>query len=118
GQGGPRVGLSRPAARAAPARLGAFLLEKRIRADRFCGGAVQLAAGPGELDRPGALRVDARELEGAARRRDRALRAPAPEARLRRIRIRLRLQACPREHRRERSAVDGGPRVPVAERLL
>src|SRR5216684_887304 len=87
------LGLSRPAARAAPARLGALLVEKRIRADRVRTSAVQLAPGAGELDRPGALRMDARELEDPARRRDRTLRGCASEDRLRRIRAWLRLQA-------------------------
>src|SRR6266705_5868557 len=59
------LGLSRPATGSATARLGAVLVEERFRADRVRGSAVQLAPGAGELDRPGAFRMDARGLEPA-----------------------------------------------------
>src|SRR2546427_3128961 len=71
-----------------------------------------------ELDRPGAFRMDARELEPAPEGRHRSLRAHASEDRLRRVRARLRLQTRARRHRRKRPAVDDRPRLPVAERFF
>src|SRR5258708_40327798 len=65
GESRATLGLSRPAARAAPARLGAVLVEKRFRADRVRRSAVQLASGAGQLVRPGTLRRAPRELEPA-----------------------------------------------------
>ena len=62
-QGRPALGLSRPAAGAAAAELGAVHLEERLRADRVLGNPVQLVPVPGELDRSRAFRVDARQLE-------------------------------------------------------
>ena len=49
-------------------------------ADRVRRSAVQLVPMPRELDRSGALRVDAPELERAAARQDRTVRAAPLEA--------------------------------------
>ena len=51
-----------PHAGAAGAHLGAVHLEQRLRADRLLRGPLQLVPVPGELDRPGALRVAAPQL--------------------------------------------------------
>ena len=79
--------------------------------------ALQLVPVPGELHRPGAFRMDARELERArcAGRR----RAPrAISSSLRRVRARLRLSPHPRGRRRAGRQLVGRPRGAVAERLL
>src|ERR1039457_4188502 len=62
------VGVSGSAACAAGAGLGAVFVDEWLRADCDGGGAVQLAAVPGELDRSSAFRVDAYELERAITR--------------------------------------------------
>ena len=69
---GPAVGLHGPEARARAAGVGAVQLAERLPRDRAGRRAVQLVPGPGELHRPGALRMDARQLvepdEGRATR--------------------------------------------------
>ena len=99
------VGLSGPAAGARAAGLGAVHLGERLPRDRALRRALQLVPVPGELLRPRALRVDARELEPAARRQDRSLWPQAPAAQVRGVRLRLHLQAHPRGHRRAQSAI-------------
>jgi 5,5'-dehydrodivanillate O-demethylase len=59
------------------------LVGERLRADRHFRSSVQLVPGPRELDRSGALRVDAPELEHPAARRDRAVRAAPSQDRVR-----------------------------------
>jgi 5,5'-dehydrodivanillate O-demethylase len=70
-----------------------FNYKNGFRAGGVRGDSVQLVPVPGELHRPGALRVDAQQLDHAPAGRRRALRAHAPEAGLRGVRARLRLQA-------------------------
>ncbi len=106
GAGGIALGLSRPRAGAPAAELGAVHLAERLRPDRVLRSAVQLVPVPGELDRPGAFRVDARQLGQPARRRQRRLRGAAPEAGVRRIR--LRPGVSPRARRLRRDAVRYG----------
>ena len=63
---------------------------------------VQLVPVPGELDRPGAFRMDPFELVDPARRPHRPLYPAPPPGRFQRVRVRLPVQAHPRGHRRER----------------
>ena len=56
------MGLHGPEARARAAGVGAVQLAERFPRDRAGRRAVQLVPGPGELHRPGALRMDARQL--------------------------------------------------------
>ena len=82
GEGRDALGLSGTAARAFASRVGAVHLGERLRPGRIRGGAVQLAAVPGELDRPGAFRMDAFELEDPARGPGRgAIRRAIPSSR-------------------------------------
>ena len=67
--GGLLMGLSRPRAAPARARLGILLVEERFPPDRQGRDPVQLVPVPGKLDRPGAFRMDPFELERAPRRR-------------------------------------------------
>src|SRR5262245_65670117 len=115
---GTVVGLYGTAAGAGAAGLGAVHLGERLPRDRALGRALQLVPVSGELLRPRALRVDARQLEPAARRQDRSLFEQAPQAQVRGVRLRLRLQARARGFRRAQSALDRGARGAVAERLL
>ncbi len=116
--GRPALDLHGPRPRALPARLGAVQLEERVRPGRLRRGALQLAAGPGKLHRPGPFRVDAHQLERPPARRDRALWPPPPEGRVRGVRVRADLQAHPRRHRRAERSVDRRPRGALAHRLL
>src|ERR1700733_15232291 len=63
GQGWLGLGVPGTAARASGSRLGAVLVEERLRADCLRGRALQLAPVPGEFNRSAAFRVDAHELE-------------------------------------------------------
>ena len=112
------VGLSRTAAGSAGARLGILLLAQRLSPDRPGRNPVQLVPVPGELDRPGALRMDAFQLGRPPRRRHRPLHPAARESRFQRVRVRLPIQAHPHRHHRRGPAVDGRPRLPVAERAV
>src|SRR5439155_25970011 len=67
------MGLYGPAARARAAGVGAVHLGERLSRDRALGRAVQLVSVPGELLRPRAFRMDARQLDLAAQRQDRSL---------------------------------------------
>ena len=69
----PAVGLYGAAAGARTAGVGAVHLGERLPRDRALRRAVQLVPVPGELLRPRAFRMDARQLEPAARRQDRSL---------------------------------------------
>ena len=60
-----------------------------FRPDRQGRDPVQLVPVPGELDRPGAFRMDPFELERAAEGPDRPLCAAPHQARLQRVRVRL-----------------------------
>ena len=71
------VGLYGPAAGAGIAGLGAVHLGERFPRGRALRRALQLVPVPGKLLRPGALRMDARELEPAARRQDRVPMPPS-----------------------------------------
>ena len=62
----PAVGLHGSAAGAGTAGVGAVHLAQRLSRDRARRRAVQLVPVPGELHRPGAFRMDARQLERAA----------------------------------------------------
>ena len=86
------VGLYGPAAGARIAGLGAVHLGERLPRGRALGRALQLVPVPGKLLRPGALRMDARELEPAARRQAGALCRQAHAAQVRGVRLRLHLQ--------------------------
>src|SRR5438045_5945272 len=61
-----------------------------------------------KLLRPGALRVDARQLECAAQRQGGPLRQQAPQAQIRGIRLWVHLQTGARGLRRAKSVLDGG----------
>src|SRR6202007_2836569 len=111
-------GLPRSSAGTARADLGALHLEERLRADRVLRGSVQLAPVPGELDRPGALRVAPLELVPCAERRRRRALADAPEGGLRGVRVRLPLPAHPRGPVGAGRALDGRPLLPLAELLV
>src|SRR5438034_9053700 len=74
------LGLPRAAAGAAGSELGAFHVEKRFSPDRVWCRSVQLVSVSGKLDRSRPLRMDAPELERAAARRSRTVRAKAPQA--------------------------------------
>ena len=92
GAGRAALGVPGSAAGAAGAELGAVHLEERLRPDRVRRSSLQLAAVPGELDRPDALRVDAPQLERAPARAKPAPYSPRHlQARLRGVRLRLRL---------------------------
>ena len=106
GQGRAALGLHGAAARAAAARLGTVHLDERLRADRLLRDPVQLAAVPGKLDRSGALRVDAPQLEHARCAARPAAGARAPQDRLRRVRVRLHLPPRAARTRRGRRALD------------
>ena len=80
------VGVHRRGARAGAVGLGP-LLRPGLQAGGVLGGAVQLAAVPGELDRPGALRVAALEPVAAPQGRPQLL-ADAHAHRVRRVRVR------------------------------
>ena len=101
GEGRAAVGVSGAGACAAGAELGAVLLGQRLRADRVLDGALQLVPVPGELDRSGAFRVDARQLGAAADGAQRTLCAAPSQAGVRRIRLRPGLSPRARGFRRE-----------------
>ena len=108
-----------PAAGARAAGLGAVHLGERLPRDRARRRALQLVPVPGELHRPGALRMDARELERAAR----AAR-PAPTA-PKHLKLKFEefdhgfIYKRVREDSDERNPqLDGRARRAVAERLL
>ena len=117
GAGRAALGLSRPGAAAAGAGLGILLLAERLPPDRQGRDPVQLVPVPGELDRPGAFRMDPFELERAARRR-----APAPTRRSH-VKVDFSEFEYGFQYKRIRTdtdendrAVDDRPRLPVAER--
>ncbi len=94
-----------------------FTWAERLPRDRARRRAVQLVPVPGELHRPGAFRMDARQLvEPDARQRRRC--AQAPQAQVRGVRARLRLQARARGPERGGPLLDRRPRRALAERLL
>src|SRR5262245_43203706 len=115
---GPVVDLYGTAADAGTAGVGAVHVGERLSRSRALRRSLQLVPVPGELLRPRALRVDARELEHAAERQGRSLCRQAPQAQVRGIRLRLHLQAGARGLRRAQSVLDRGPHRAVAERLL
>ena len=112
------LGLHGAAAGAGAARVGSLLVARRLCPGGDQRGALQLVPVPGEFDRPGALRMDARELGQAAAHPRHDPRAHAPEARLRGVRLRLHLPPCQGRQRRAGRGLDRRPRLPVAERLL
>src|SRR5262245_16725313 len=115
---GASLRLYGPAAGARAAGVGAVHLGEWFPRGGDLRHPLQLVPVPGELLRPRALRMDARELERAAQRPDRALRSEAPQARVRGVRVRLRLQARARRTKGGRSGLDDWARDAVAERLL
>ena len=116
-QGRPVVGVSRSGAGAAAARLGAVHVDQRLPADRDLRDSVQLVPVPGELDRSGALRVDARELGRDDAGRQRAAVPKHLKLGFEEFEYGWCIGVCARAAVRQR-AVDGGPRRPVAELLL
>src|SRR5262249_30058630 len=68
GEGGAALGLSRAAAGAAGPYVGAVPIAKRLRATSLLRSPLQLVPVPGELPRPGALRVAALQLDPRAQR--------------------------------------------------
>ena len=114
----PAVGLSGPAAGAGTAGVGAVHLAQRLSRDRARRRAVQLVSVPGELHRPGAFRVDARQLGRPHARRRCQRRAEASQAQVRGVRPRLHLQARARGPERGGSLLDRRARRAVAERFL
>src|SRR5262249_23166996 len=85
GMRGPALRLYGAAARARAAGVGAVHVGERLPRDRALGRALQLVPVPGELLRPRALRMDARQLDPAACRQDRSLCAEASQAQVRGI---------------------------------
>ena len=77
------VGLPGSAAGARAAGLGALHLAERLSPDRDGRRAVQLVPVPGELDRSGAFRMDARQLEQPRCAATAPIRAEAPQGRVR-----------------------------------
>ena len=95
-----------------------FTWENGFRESRALRRALQLVSVPGELLRPRALRMDARQLEPAARPARPVPMPQASQAQVRGVRLRLHLQARARGLRRAQSVLDRRPRRAVAERLL
>src|SRR5260221_6401449 len=112
----PSLGLSWPRAAAARAGLGILLVEEWLSPDRPGRDPMQLVPVSGELDRPGAFRMDAFELGRAPSRLDWAVHAAAREGRFQRVRLWLSVQAHSHRHQRRGPAVDDRPPVPLAER--
>src|SRR5262245_17551391 len=106
------------AADAGTAGVGAVHVGERLSRSRALRRSLQLVSVSGELLRPRAFRVDARQLEPAAHWQGGALRQQAPQAQVRGIRPRLYLQAGARGFRRAQSVLDRGPHRAVAEWIL
>src|SRR5262249_53726757 len=83
---GPVMDLYGAAADAGAAGVGAVHVGERLSRNRALRRSLQLVPVPGELLRPRALRVDARELEPAAERQGRSLCRQAPQAQVREMR--------------------------------
>src|SRR5262249_13872394 len=115
---GPLMDLYGAAADPGTAGVGAVHVGKWLSRNRAVRRSLQLVPVPGELLRPRALRMDARQLEPAVERQGRSLCQQAPQAQVRGIRLRLRLQAGARGLRRAQSVLDRGPCRALAERLL
>src|SRR6516165_10221211 len=93
GMRGPVVDLYGSATGAGAPGVGTVHLGEWLSRDRALRCALQLVPVPGELLRPRALRMDARQLEPSPQRQGGALRRQAPEAQVRGIRLRFHLQA-------------------------
>ena len=115
---GSALRLYGPAAGAGTAGVGAVHLAQRFPRDRARRRALQLVPVPGELDRPGAFRMDARQLGQPAARRRRQRCAQASQAQIRGVRSRLHLQARARGAERTGPLLDGRARRAVAQRFL
>src|SRR5262249_39939905 len=110
GMRGSVVDLYGPAADTGAPGVGTVHLGEWLSRDRALRRALQLVPVPGELLRPRAFRMDARQLEPSAQRQGGALRRQAPEAQVRGIRLRFHLQAGARGFRRAQTELNAKPR--------